>query len=67
MGEAIVGLAMLVFIYFVPSFIAEYREHHNKLAIVMLNIFGGLIGVGWLVALVWSCTAVKPELRSKRS
>ena len=62
---ALLGLVMLIGVYFVPSFIASKREHHNAIAIVVLNVVAGWIPIGWLIALIWSCTAIKPELKEK--
>ena len=64
-GLGLIGLGIIGLIYFLPSIIASKREHHNTLAIVMLNIFGGVVGIGWLVALVWSCTVVKSDLKEQ--
>jgi hypothetical protein len=52
-------VVVMVFIalYFVPSIIAAYREHRDRLAILMLNILLGWTAVGWIAALVWACTA----------
>ena len=44
--------------YFLPSFVGSSRRHHNQLAIVMLNLFLGWTGVGWVLA-VWACTATQ--------
>ena len=43
-------------IYFIPGIVAIVRGHRNSLAIVMLNLFLGWSFIGWVVALVWSCT-----------
>lgn len=43
-----------VIIYFLPTIIALSRRKKQAAAIVLLNIFGGWTGVGWLVALIWS-------------
>jgi hypothetical protein len=61
------GLAVLVMLiaalfYFVPAIVAGTREHHQTFAIVILNIVGGWTLVGWVVALVWACTEVKPRV-----
>lgn len=42
--------------YFIPAMVAGSRDHRNKLAISMLNLFAGWTIVGWIVALVWACT-----------
>jgi hypothetical protein len=39
---------------FLPTIIAIRKNHPYKVAIILINIFGGLLyGLGWLVALVW--------------
>ncbi len=50
-----------VFIYFLPSFIADKRNHHNKSPIFLINLLLGWSFLGWLAALVWSVSAVKPN------
>ncbi len=52
---AIVSIA----IYFIPTIIASNKNHRYKTAITILNIFGGLTGILWVVALVWCF--VEPE------
>ena len=44
----------LLFIYFVPTFVAYSRQHKNALAIFILNLFLGYTFVGWVVALIWA-------------
>ena len=64
------GLVVLVLaglLYFLPSIIAASRKHHNALAIFWLNLlFGWAYGIGWVIALIWSLTAVRPELREEK-
>ena len=48
----IIGLA----IYFLPTAIAINRGHMSKGAIFALNLLLGWIGIGWIVALIWSLT-----------
>ena len=39
---------------FLPTIIAIHKNHPYKIAIILVNIFGGLLyGLGWLIALVW--------------
>ena len=47
---ALVGLA----VYFLPTIIAAARHAKNFVIILLVNIFAGWTGVGWIVALVWS-------------
>lgn len=46
------GVAVLLFIYFIPSYIAYKKSFFNQ--IFALNIFLGLTFIGWVICLVWS-------------
>ncbi len=62
MVESLIFLLFLLFClaaYMLPGIVAYARGHHQRLAILVLNIFLGGTGVGWIIALVWACTAVK--------
>ena len=66
-AELAKGTAVIIFLggfflacYFIPSWIACGRSHHNSAAIVLLNIFCGWTALGWIAALIWSMTAVNP-------
>ena len=48
-----------VVFYFLPGIVALGREHHNAGAIVALDLLTGLSVVGWIIAFVWACTAVR--------
>ncbi|MBI1179134.1 MAG: superinfection immunity protein [Alphaproteobacteria bacterium] len=50
---------LLLIAYFFPAMVAVARSHHNQLAIFMLDLFLGWTVLGWVVALVWACTAVQ--------
>jgi hypothetical protein len=50
----IIVFIIALFIYFLPTFIAIGRNHRNKLAIFLVNLFLGGTVVGWIVALIWS-------------
>lgn len=45
--------------YFLPSFVAVLRGHHNSGAIVLLNLLLGWTVLGWIISLVWSATAIQ--------
>ena len=62
-GTLIIVL-VLVIVHFLPSIIAFRRGHHNRIAILVLNILLGWTFIGWVVALVWACTAVRPQITS---
>ena len=62
---AIVGIVMLLIvlvvglaIYFLPTGIAMLRNHPNFTPIFLVNLLLGWICIGWIVALVWSFTAI---------
>ena len=56
LGLLVVGLLILA--YFLPAFIAFRRKHHNRFAILALNLLLGWTFLGWVAALIWSLTAV---------
>jgi len=59
---AAVGFVIgLLALYFVPSMVANSRNHGNKASIIVLNVFLGWTLLGWVVALVWAHSA-KPEV-----
>lgn len=58
MGALIVIIAV-VLLYFLPAIVAQQRGHHNTGAILLLNVLLGWTVLGWIVALVWSATAVR--------
>lgn len=47
------GLAL----YLVPAIISVLRNHHNKVAIIALNIILGWTFIGWVGSLIWSLTS----------
>jgi amino acid transporter len=61
---AVIGLfviAVCIALYFLPAIIAYKRDHHNRLAILVMDLLVGWSFIGWAIALVWACTAVKKE------
>jgi hypothetical protein len=48
-------------LYFLPAIIAFNRRHHNRLAILLLNVLLGWSGLGWVAALIWAVTAVRTD------
>ena len=60
MGDAVSLLMMtgiVLLLYFLPTVVAWQRHHRNTLAIFVLNLLLGWIVIGWIVALIWACTA----------
>ena len=52
--ESITFLIMVLAIYLLPVLIASTRKHNNFGYILMLNLFAGWTGIGWIIAAVWS-------------
>ncbi len=42
------------YVYMLPTFTAYNRNHPQKFWIMMLNLFLGNTGVGWIAALIWA-------------
>lgn len=61
LAMCLLGASLVVF--FLPAIVAARREHHQSSAIAALNLLLGWTFVGWVVALVWSLTAVRKDLR----
>ena len=57
---AIVGLILV----FLPTIIALLRGHDNTFAIFLTNLLLGWTGIGWIIALIWSFTAIRRRVRT---
>ena len=53
------GTFALLGVYFLLALNAYGREHHNKGAILLLNLVLGWTILGWVAALIWSATSVQ--------
>jgi hypothetical protein len=49
-------LIVAVLLYLLPTVVALIRGHLSALAILLLNPFLGWTLIGWIIALIWSCT-----------
>lgn len=58
-GFVMLGIAAVI--YFIPSIVANNRQHKNKAAIIVLNTALGWTLIGWVVALVWAVTVSTPQ------
>jgi hypothetical protein len=60
-----IGISLLVIfcitLYLIPTIIAFKRGHHNAVAIMVVNLLFGWLGIGWVLALVWSVTALRAQ------
>ena len=54
----VIFLAVAVAVYFIPTWVAYARKHHNANAIFLVNLLLGWTALGWIAALVWSLTSV---------
>lgn len=56
-------VGLIVAAYSLPLIVAWLRGHHNKVSISLLNLLLGWTGIGWLVALVWSASAISKHAK----
>lgn len=64
------GFALLLFAYFLPTIIAEYRRHRNRMSVFVIDLFLGWTLIGWVVALAWAVSSnvdPKPKRKSQAS
>ena len=55
MNESFVFLGLLLFLYFLPAFVAMVRQHRWEMSLVILNLFLGWTLIGWVAVLLWAC------------
>jgi len=69
-SNGIVVLFIAALLYLLPTLFAAARGNSNTLAIFALNLLLGWTVLGWVLALVWSLTAVakppRPDRRKMR-
>lgn len=61
-ASSYMGVATLVtaaLFYFPPTIVAWVRRHPNRLSIFLLNLLLGWTLIGWVVALIWSASAIR--------
>ena len=51
---AMIGIALTVAFYFLPSIIAIKKKHANKLFIFILNLAFGWTFLAWVACLIWA-------------
>lgn len=50
----IIILILFLFVYFLPTIIANTRRHKYLSQVFMLNLLIGWTGIGYLIAIAWS-------------
>ena len=55
----------LIWIYMLPSIIADNRWHPNTNAIFVLNLLAGWLFIPWVIALVWALLAIQDDVVAK--
>jgi hypothetical protein len=55
------AIAILIFLYLLPAWIAWSRKHQNKGPIILIDVFLGWTVIGWIVALIWSVGSTKKD------
>lgn len=64
--EVIAIIAIAIFCYFFPTFIASHRKHFNKNSIFLTNLFFGWTFIGWVACLIWAVSDnTEKSVRSK--
>lgn len=61
MMQGVLLIAIAVIVYFIPTWVASARNHHNANAVFATNLLLGWTAIGWIAALIWSLTAVKAK------
>jgi Superinfection immunity protein len=51
----VLTLLFLFLLYFLPAIIG--RDKREATGILLLNLFLGWTGIGWVIALIWACIA----------
>lgn len=64
LGETLISIALLIavlWVYFIPTFVARRKRHYNQHAIFLVNLLLGWTFLGWVGALVWASTNPPPS------
>lgn len=62
----VVIAAVLLLCYFLPFLVALLRGHQNTVEIFILTLFFGWTFLGWIIALIWSFTAIQTDINLRR-
>jgi hypothetical protein len=56
MSLLLILVLLSLFVYFIPTLVAESRGHNQRGAIFILNLLFGWSFIGWVLALIWAFT-----------
>ena len=52
--EFILILLPVAALYFLPSIVAEVKNHHSSGLVFLVNLLAGWTLIGWIAALIWA-------------
>ena len=55
-------LTILAFLYFLPTIVAANRGHEVT-PVLLINLFFGWTGIGWIAMLLWALLSCPPYYR----
>lgn len=64
MGNLLLALILLG-LYFLPTFIAVSRHHHQVNSIAVINFFFGWTFIGWVVALAMAASHIPADVAAQ--
>jgi 4-amino-4-deoxy-L-arabinose transferase-like glycosyltransferase len=56
-------IAICAIIFFLPTIIAFLRRHRNRWVILLINLFFGGTGIGWVGCLIWSLNKIDDPVK----
>lgn len=51
-------------IYWYPTMAAFGNRHNDRFSILLVNLFFGWTGIGWIVAVIWAVSGNREDLQS---
>ena len=59
----VIGITIILLLYFLPAIVAYKRKHRNATAILVLNILLGWTLLGWAIGLIWAFMKSEQEVK----
>jgi hypothetical protein len=60
--EAVFGMSVFFYLYFLPTIIAYRRGHHNRGSIATINTVFGWTILGWVIALSMANSGIRRDM-----